>query len=119
MSEAAIVFERAELVFLRYSHRWAKEFVRKRLELVLDGGPHRTAPPRHCCTSQCPCQFIEDHLKYKPRGKSSIRQFFRMPDFGLNSDAQASGGACGHFLVQSGDYPPQCLSIEAPCGKCL
>nr|CAD7432417.1 unnamed protein product [Timema monikensis] len=37
--------ERAELVFLRYSHRWAKQFVRKRLELVLDGGPHRTAPP--------------------------------------------------------------------------
>nr|CAD7577260.1 unnamed protein product [Timema californicum] len=77
------VQERAELVFLRYSHRWAKQFVRKRLELALDGGPHRTAPPRHCCTSQCPCQFIEDHLKYKPRGKSSVRQFFRMPDFGL------------------------------------
>ncbi|XP_046998978.1 transmembrane protein 268 isoform X1 [Schistocerca americana] len=62
--------ERAEMVFLRYSHRWAKEFVRKHLELSVDGAGHGgfpSAPPRHCITSRCPCQFIEEHLKYKPR----------------------------------------------------
>ncbi|XP_014232695.1 transmembrane protein 268 isoform X1 [Trichogramma pretiosum] len=24
--------------------------------------------PRHCISARCPCQFIEEHLKYKPKG---------------------------------------------------
>ncbi|XP_021939933.1 transmembrane protein 268 isoform X3 [Zootermopsis nevadensis] len=62
--------ERAELVFLRYSQRWAKEYVRRHLELSVDGaerGGFSMAPPRHCISARCPCQFVEEHLKYKPR----------------------------------------------------
>ncbi|XP_034948189.1 transmembrane protein 268 isoform X2 [Chelonus insularis] len=66
--------ERAELLLLRYASRWTRQFVRHRLDLVIDSqernrtivGP--TVPPRHCVSARCPCQFIEDHLKYKPRG---------------------------------------------------
>lgn len=76
--------ERAEMVFLRYSQRWAKEFVRRHLELSVDGaerGGFSMAPPRHCISARCPCQFIEEHLKYKPRGKCSVKQFFLLPNF--------------------------------------
>jgi len=76
--------ERAEMVFLRYSQRWAKEYVRRHLELSVDGaerGGFSMAPPRHCISSRCPCQFIEEHLKYKPRGKCSVNQFFLLPNF--------------------------------------
>ncbi|PBC25675.1 transmembrane protein [Apis cerana cerana] len=40
-----------------------------------------SVPPRHCVSARCPCQFIEDHLKYKPRGKLIFRTFFLMPNF--------------------------------------
>lgn len=76
--------ERAEMVFLRYSQRWAKEYVRRHLELSVDGaerGGFSMAPPRHCISARCPCQFIEEHLKYKPRGKCSVKQFFLLPNF--------------------------------------
>ncbi|XP_063243303.1 uncharacterized protein LOC134542736 [Bacillus rossius redtenbacheri] len=67
--------ERAELVLLRYSHRWAREFVRRHLDLTVDGADRRAlplSPLRHCFSSKCPCQFVEEHLKYKPRGPFSI-----------------------------------------------
>lgn len=78
--------ERAELVLLRYSSRWVKQIVRRRLDLSVDvsertGASFPPPPPRHCATSRCPCQFIEEHLKYKPRGKLTLRQFFYLPDF--------------------------------------
>ncbi|GAB6025008.1 hypothetical protein CHUAL_010119 [Chamberlinius hualienensis] len=64
--------ERGERLLLRYSQRWVKEYVCKRLDLAVDtvdrqeGDP--PVQPRHCVTSRCPCQFIEEHLRYKPRG---------------------------------------------------
>ncbi|KAL0121754.1 hypothetical protein PUN28_006905 [Cardiocondyla obscurior] len=66
--------ERAELLLLRYASRWARHFVRRRLDLVIDsqerdrGVMGLSVPPRHCVSARCPCQFIEDHLKHKPRG---------------------------------------------------
>ncbi|EFN88073.1 hypothetical protein EAI_03581 [Harpegnathos saltator] len=79
--------ERAELLLLRYASRWARHFVRRRLDLVIDsqerdrGVTGLSVPPRHCVSARCPCQFIEDHLKHKPRGKLTLRKFFIMPDF--------------------------------------
>lgn len=79
--------ERAELLLLRYASRWARHFVRRRLDLVIDsqerdrGITGLSVPPRHCVSARCPCQFIEDHLKHKPRGKLTLRKFFLMPDF--------------------------------------
>ncbi|XP_076281721.1 uncharacterized protein LOC143209655 isoform X3 [Lasioglossum baleicum] len=67
--------ERAELLLLRYASRWAHHFVRRRLDLVIDSQERNrdvtglSVSPRHCVSARCPCQFIEDHLKYKPRGK--------------------------------------------------
>ncbi|XP_071631715.1 transmembrane protein 268 isoform X1 [Temnothorax longispinosus] len=66
--------ERAELLLLRYASRWARHFVRRRLDLVIDsqerdrGVTGLSVSPRHCVSARCPCQFIEDHLKHKPRG---------------------------------------------------
>lgn len=82
--------ERAELLLLRYASRWARHFVRRRLDLVIDsqerdrGVMGLSVPPRHCVSARCPCQFIEDHLKHKPRGKLTLRKFFLMPDFTVN-----------------------------------
>lgn len=78
--------ERAELLLLRYSSRWVKQLVRRRLDLAVDvsertGATFPPPPPRHCATSRCPCQFIEEHLKYKPRGKLTLRQLCYLPDF--------------------------------------
>ncbi|XP_076352165.1 uncharacterized protein LOC143247666 [Tachypleus tridentatus] len=71
----------AEKLLVRYSQRWVKEFVRKRLDLnmPLHGDiEDRTSPclPRHCTTARCPCQYIEEHLRFKPRNKCSIKEFF-------------------------------------------
>ncbi|CAG5095252.1 Similar to Tmem268: Transmembrane protein 268 (Mus musculus) [Cotesia congregata] len=73
--------------FLR-DRGWTRQFVRHRLDLVVDSQERNRAyvgpaiPPRHCVSARCPCQFIEDHLKYKPRGKLTLRQIFTLPDFG-------------------------------------
>lgn len=81
--------ERAELLLLRYASRWARHFVRRRLDLVIDSQDRNrsitglSVPPRHCVSARCPCQFIEDHLKYKPRGKLTLSRFFFIPDFNL------------------------------------
>ncbi|KAM7304576.1 transmembrane protein 268 [Ixodes scapularis] len=71
----------AEKLLLRYSQRWVKEFVRKRLDLNMpvhpDGfedGPCPPAPPRHCAMARCPCQFIEEHLRFKPLTKCSLSE---------------------------------------------
>ncbi|XP_064458176.1 transmembrane protein 268-like isoform X2 [Ornithodoros turicata] len=71
----------AEKLLLRYSQRWVKEFVRKRLELNmpvhpdgLEDGPIPPIPPRHCQLARCPCQFIEEHLRFKPLTKCSITE---------------------------------------------
>ncbi|CAG0916700.1 unnamed protein product [Notodromas monacha] len=91
--------ERAERLFLRYSQRWAKDFLRKRLDWCADmaerleqgatvlnvamppvpastPGPGFAGilvtpqqRPRHLPTAHCPCQYVEEHLKYKPAAK--------------------------------------------------
>ncbi|KAG8233654.1 hypothetical protein J437_LFUL013700 [Ladona fulva] len=87
----------------QYSQRWAKAFLRHQLPLKSGtstpqdqqqpGGETRspptspqtpTIPPRHCLIARCPCQFIEEHLRYKPpRGKccSAVKRFCFLPDF--------------------------------------
>ncbi|XP_031779347.1 transmembrane protein 268 isoform X2 [Nasonia vitripennis] len=67
--------ERAELLLLRYASRWSHHFVRHRLALAVDSQERNgrnsigisVQPPRHCISARCPCQFIEEHLKYKPK----------------------------------------------------
>nr|XP_012229815.1 PREDICTED: transmembrane protein C9orf91 homolog isoform X2 [Linepithema humile] len=77
--------ERAELLLLRYASRWARHFVRRRLDLVIDsqerdrGITGLSVPPRHCVSARCPCQFIEDHLKYKPRAGRKMMKLGILP----------------------------------------
>lgn len=74
--------EKAELLLLRYSQRWAKEYLRHRLDWSLDdsyntynsanpsfgAAPSSNYPrPRHLFSALCLCQFIEDYLRNKPR----------------------------------------------------
>ncbi|RWS25621.1 uncharacterized protein B4U80_04728 [Leptotrombidium deliense] len=71
-----------EKLLLRYSQRWAKDFVRSRIDLnvPLHGDastePTIPIPPRHCPKSRCPCQFVEEHLRFKPLTKCSIKELF-------------------------------------------
>ncbi|KAJ8680457.1 hypothetical protein QAD02_016244 [Eretmocerus hayati] len=83
---------RAELLLLRYASRWSHRYLRHRLDLAVDSQERQRStadsigssqPPRHCISARCPCQFIEEHLKYKPKGKSTLRNFFKMPNFGF------------------------------------
>ncbi|XP_014217095.1 transmembrane protein 268 [Copidosoma floridanum] len=66
--------ERAELLLLRYASRWSHHYVRRRLDLAVDSQERNristlnAQPPRHCISARCPCQFIEEHLKFKPKG---------------------------------------------------
>ncbi|XP_026826724.1 transmembrane protein 268 isoform X2 [Ooceraea biroi] len=74
--------ERAELLLLRYASRWARHFVRRRLDLVIDSQERVTGlsvPPRHCVSARCPCQFIEDHLKHKPRAGRKMTNLSILP----------------------------------------
>ncbi|XP_011692246.1 PREDICTED: transmembrane protein C9orf91 homolog isoform X2 [Wasmannia auropunctata] len=77
--------ERAELLLLRYASRWARHFVRRRLDLVIDsqerdrGVMGLSVPPRHCVSARCPCQFIEDHLKHKPRAGRKMMNLSILP----------------------------------------
>ncbi|XP_014253347.1 transmembrane protein 268 isoform X4 [Cimex lectularius] len=61
--------ERANLLLLRYSSRWVKLLVKRKLDLGEGATDPALGPPRHCTLFACPCQFIETHLKYKPRAK--------------------------------------------------
>jgi hypothetical protein len=74
----------AEKLLLRYSQRWVKDFVRRRIDLNLPlhadaAGVNVTAlpsNPRHCISSRCLCQFIEEHLKFKPLTQCNITELF-------------------------------------------
>ncbi|XP_022644781.1 transmembrane protein 268-like isoform X1 [Varroa destructor] len=66
----------AEKLLLRYSQRWVKSFVRKRLDLnvpihpdAYSTEPASPEPPRHCSMARCLCQVIEEHLCFKPLTK--------------------------------------------------
>lgn len=70
------------MLYLRYSSRWVRQFLRNLLELSVDSsdpGSYPRMTPRHCISARCPCQFIEEHLKYKPRGKFFFAKFFTLP----------------------------------------
>ncbi|XP_053676988.1 uncharacterized protein LOC128727142 isoform X2 [Anopheles nili] len=62
--------ERGMLLLLRYASRWGNEAMRG----LLDVTQHE--PARHCRQYQCPCQYVEYHLKCKPRGKLRIFNLF-------------------------------------------
>lgn len=51
---------RGEQIILRYVSRWAKARMRGYLQVTTND------PARHMADVICPCQFIENHLKYKP-----------------------------------------------------
>lgn len=62
--------ERANLLLTRYSQRWAKDYLRKRLDWAFDAqarmeGLAPPVSPRHLTTARCPCQYIEEHLFVK------------------------------------------------------
>nr|XP_049465508.1 uncharacterized protein LOC120957126 isoform X3 [Anopheles coluzzii] len=54
--------ERGMLLLLRYASRWGNEAMRGLIDVT------QTDPARHCRAFQCPCQYVEYHLKCKPRG---------------------------------------------------
>lgn len=57
---------KSEQVFCRYVQRWAKDYLRRRLDWTVDeegGNPS----PRHLASALCPCQYIEEWLRNKPR----------------------------------------------------
>jgi len=62
--------ERAEKLFLHYIQRWAKDYLRRRLDWVMEDlyGQSEYASntnPRHLRSALCPCQYIEEHLRNK------------------------------------------------------
>ncbi|XP_049538598.1 uncharacterized protein LOC125952883 isoform X4 [Anopheles darlingi] len=54
--------ERGMLLLLRYASRWGNEARRGLIDVT------QQDPARHCPQYQCPCQYVEQHLKCKPRG---------------------------------------------------
>lgn len=51
-------------LYLRYASRWGMEALRGLLETT-----PMEAAGRHCTQFQCPCQYISEHIRCKPRGK--------------------------------------------------
>lgn len=67
--------ERAEKLFLHYSQRWAKDYLRRRLDWVVEDrygeqDYSSNTSPRHLKGALCPCQYIEEHLKNKRQRES-------------------------------------------------
>jgi len=67
--------ERAEKLFLHYCQRWAKDYLRRRLDWVVedrygDQDYGSNTSPRHLKGALCPCQYIEEHLKNKRQRES-------------------------------------------------
>ncbi|XP_053693862.1 uncharacterized protein LOC128741818 isoform X5 [Sabethes cyaneus] len=54
--------ERGLLLLLRYASRWGNQSMRGLIDVT------SVEPARHCHQFQCPCQYIEYHLKCKPQG---------------------------------------------------
>ena len=59
--------ERGEQLLVRYIQRWSKDFLRRRLDWTVDEAGGNPMNPRHLSSAQCPCQFIEEHLRNKPK----------------------------------------------------
>merc|ERR1712038_612907 len=67
--------ERAEKLYLHYIQRWAKDYLRRRLDWIVDDlyGRQEYASntnPRHLRSALCPCQYIEEHLRNKRQRES-------------------------------------------------
>lgn len=67
--------ERAQKLYLHYAQRWAKDYLRRRLDWVVDDVYGRqdyssNTSPRHIKGALCPCQYIEEHLKNKRQRES-------------------------------------------------
>ncbi|KAK7081930.1 hypothetical protein SK128_006984, partial [Halocaridina rubra] len=58
------------MLLARYSQRWVKGAARGSLALGQNAGESATTaglPARHSSSKQCLCQYVEDHLHYKPQ----------------------------------------------------
>ncbi|KAJ8934640.1 hypothetical protein NQ314_013239 [Rhamnusium bicolor] len=64
---------RAEQLFLRYLQRWAKDFLRRRLDWTLDEMLGNPCNPRHITSALCPCQYVEEILTNKPPRADNVR----------------------------------------------
>jgi len=67
--------DRAEKLFLHYIQRWAKDYLRRRLDWVIEDLYGRSeyasnTAPRHVRSALCPCQYIEEHLRNKRQRES-------------------------------------------------
>ena len=70
--------ERAEKLFLHYSQRWAKDYLRRRLDWVVEDGYGRqdyasNTSPRHLKGALCPCQVSCGTGKFLNRGAVKIK----------------------------------------------
>ncbi|KAG5307754.1 TM268 protein, partial [Pseudoatta argentina] len=68
-----------EQVFCRYVQRWAKDYLRRRLDWTVDEEGGNPSSPRHLASALCPCQYIEEWLRNKPRVQG--RDFWYPPGF--------------------------------------
>ncbi|XP_067001525.2 transmembrane protein 268 isoform X2 [Anabrus simplex] len=57
---------RGEQLLSRYLQRWAKDYLRRRLDWTVDETGGNPVDPRHLARALCPCQYIEEYLKNKP-----------------------------------------------------
>ena len=67
--------ERAEKLYLHYLQRWAKDYLRRRLDWLVEDLYGRAeyssnTNPRHLRSALCPCQYIEEHLRNKRQAES-------------------------------------------------
>jgi hypothetical protein len=60
------LLQKGERLYLRYVQRWAKDYLRRRLDWTVgDNGENPTAI-RHLTSALCPCQYVEEYLRHKP-----------------------------------------------------
>ncbi|XP_035795884.1 uncharacterized protein LOC118468788 isoform X4 [Anopheles albimanus] len=67
--------ERGMLLLLRYASRWGNEARRGLIDVT------QQEPARHCPQYQCPCQYVEQHLKCKPRGLRTLSPVNSYPHY--------------------------------------
>lgn len=58
---------KSERLFCRYTQRWAKDYLRRRLDWTVDEEGGNPSSPRHLSCAICPCQYIEEWLRNKSR----------------------------------------------------
>ncbi|XP_008547147.1 transmembrane protein 268 isoform X2 [Microplitis demolitor] len=58
---------KSEQVLCRYIQRWGKDYLRRRLDWTVDEEGGNPSSPRHLASALCPCQYVEEWLRNKPR----------------------------------------------------